>query len=52
MEKQLDNLIVCDAWMQIQYYIILPKHVKGSVSELGAFKFNLADDGFIWSVDK
>ena len=52
MKDQSDNLTVCDAQMQIHYYTLLPKHVKGSVSELSAFKFNLACNDFVFSLEE
>ena len=44
MDTQIDNEAIAETLMQIHYYALLPKHVKGIVQDLKAFNFKATGD--------
>ena len=44
MDTQIDNEAMAETLMQIHYYTLLPKHIKGIVQDLKAFNFKATSD--------
>ena len=47
MDAQIDNEAVKEALIQIHYYTLLPKHIRGIIKDFKAFKFEVGPDLFL-----